>query len=83
MHANNDSAFFTLGTLPSNEYAMAHQAYFNPSDFSVFQSQSRSSTIFIELNGFILKADAIPDIPKGQIGLSKFQRESYQIGKTD
>jgi hypothetical protein len=51
-------------TLPSNDYAFAHQVYLNPADHQSFASaQSPPSTqLFLEINGLVLRAQALKNI---------------------
>ena len=39
--------------------------------------------MYLDINGFIVAAESLPDIEQGKIGLSKFQREAFEISKTD
>ena len=59
-------------------------AFLNPADHDYFSSKSTSSkTVFVEIKGFILRADKLKDIPQGEVGLSKFMRESIEIAKSE
>ena len=51
-------------TLPSNDYAFAHQVYLNPADHqSLASAQSPPSTqLFLEINGLVLRAQALKNI---------------------
>ena len=57
----------------------------NPADHAaVLQgAASKSGALFIELNKFIVKVGKAKEIPQGQIGLSKFQRDALMIAKND
>jgi hypothetical protein len=58
--------------------------YLHPTDFQSFYQQARSpTTLFLELNGFIVKADKLKEIPSGSVGLSKFHRDAMAISKHD
>ena len=61
-------------TLPSNDYAFMHQVYLNPADHQSFASAQNppSTQLFLEINGLVLRAQALKYIGVSQIGLSKF-----------
>ena len=76
-------ATFVPAQLPSNDHAYTNMVYFNPKDFQNFMNQSGSKQIFLEINGFVVRAEQDKGINQGEIGLSKVQREAMQIGKSD
>jgi hypothetical protein len=78
------SLVFTPCNTPSNDHAFTNMVFLNPQDHAVLQAQNKSGgSLFVELNRFIVKVGKAKDVPQGQIGLSKFQRDAMQIAKND
>jgi hypothetical protein len=69
--------------LPSNDHAYTNMVYLNPNDFRAFIAAAGSKILLLHINNFIVRAEQDASIKEGELGLSKFQREAMQIGKSD
>lgn len=85
MHSGGFPKRFKPCNLPSNDYAFKHLAFLSPGDFQDFQQKQvpPSSQLFLEVNALIMRAEKLQNIPPGQIGLSKFQRDCLMISRDD
>ena len=59
--------------------------FLSPTDHAALAAQnpSKGGGLFVELNKFVVKVGKAKEIPQGSIGLSKFQRTSMRISKSE
>ena len=62
---------------------MKNAIYLSPSDYEYYLTKSGGKTIFVDIKGFILRAEREQTLKDGEVGLSKFHRESLKISKMD
>ena len=59
-------------------------AFLSSNVFKALQLQTgKKGPLFVEINGFFLKADVLPSWQDNEVGLSSFLRDSLQISKLD
>ena len=71
--------------LPGNEFALKHLIYLSRNDYKHLETQqnTRSGSLFVEIKGFVLRAEKLDAISDGEVGLSSFFRESLRVSKLD
>lgn len=67
----NMQAKYSVGSLPSNEYAFTNNVYLSKKSFSnILSSGGGKEPLFVDIKGYILRSDSLDSLTDSVVGMS-------------